>query len=447
MNTKVYSFSQGGIVFKDPTAPPQDSSANAFLPGISVIPLAQHAGPPARPLVSAGDIVREGMVIGRSRGPLSVNIHAPVPGKVLREVSWKNADGRVQDALVIRMEGAFEFLGKPDPVYPWENLSPRELMHQITEAGVVEMGRARRPIAALLDPERNGGKGQTLVVCCVFDDPWLVSDYVLCQERLKEVVEGSVIAARIGKFNRVVFVVSRREKELGQKLLSASESYETPLFSLVLTGSRYPQHNQRELELALRSCEECEEITLGSIIVLSPATLAAIWDAAVLHKPVMDRYVAVGGSAVKTPQVLRVRIGTRIGEIFAECGGLVGEPKRMATGSPFFGHTIVDMDEPVIKTTYAVFAILDDYTVERKVKNCIGCGECRVVCPVGLDPEYLFKQIKYSRNGEKTGASLPQTGCQGCGCCELVCPSHLPLSQVIANTGTYAAAEEDSYAG
>jgi electron transport complex protein RnfC len=392
-------------------------------------------------------MVREGMVIGRSHGPFPVNIHAPVPGRVIREVSWKNANGRIRNALVIRMEGAFELLGKPETIYPWRELSPCELLSQITESGVVEMTETGRPIASLLNPEESDKKEQSLVVRCVFDDPWLASDYTLCRERLDEVVEGSVIAARAGRLSRIVFAVSRREKELGQKLLAASESYETNSFSLVFTGSRYPQHNQRELELTLQSCEEREEISLGSAVILGPATLAAIWDAVVLHKPVLNRYVAVGGSAVKNPQVMRVRIGTRIGEVFAECGGFVDKPKRMATGSPFFGDMVMDMDEPVIKTTYAVFAILNDYTVERKVKNCIGCGECRVVCPVGLDPEHLFKQAKRFRNGEKPGASLPRSGCHGCGCCELVCPSHLPLSQVIARTGTYAVPGEDAYGG
>ncbi|MDR0710313.1 MAG: SLBB domain-containing protein [Spirochaetaceae bacterium] len=443
---KVYSFPRGGISVDDPTAPPRDSSAIAFLPGLSVIPLTQHAGSPAKPTVFAGDAVREGMLIGRSHGPLSANIHATVPGRVIREVSWKSAEGRICDALLIRMGGSFELLGKRETFYPWEALSPYELMRHITEFGIVEMEGAGRPIAALLNPEKSGKRDQSLVVRCVFDDPWFVSDYVLCRERLKEVVEGSAIAARTGRLNRVVFAVSHREKELGYKLLSAAASYKIPS-SLVLTGSRYPQHNQRELELALRAYEKREGILIGSVVILGPATLAAIRDAVKLHKPVLDRYVTVGGSAVKNPRVMKVRIGTRIGDVFAECGGFVDKPKRMATGSPFLGHTVMDLDEPVIKTTYAVFAILDGQAVEKKVRNCIGCGECRVVCPVGLDPEELFKRTRRSRNGQKADAFCPVDECHGCGCCELVCPSRLPLSHLIANAGTHTASGENAYGG
>jgi electron transport complex protein RnfC len=171
--------------------------------------------------------------------------------------------------------------------------------------------------------------------------------------------------------------------------------------------------------------------------------LAAIRDAVKLRKPVLDRYVTVGGSAVKNPRVMKVRIGTRIGDVFAECGGFVDKPKRMATGSPFLGHTVMDLDEPVIKTTYAVFAILEGQAVEKKAGNCIGCGECRVVCPVGLDPEELFKRTKRFQTEEKAAPSYSVDKCHSCGCCELVCPSRLPLSQLIANAGADTVSREN----
>jgi electron transport complex protein RnfC len=377
------------------------------------------------------------MLVGRSQGPLSANVHATVPGRVIREVSWKNAEGRICDALLIRMGGGFELLGKKETAYSWADLSPHELIRLIAEFGIVEMEGPGRPVAAVLNCEKTGKRDQSLVVRCVFDDPWLASDYTLCRERLKEVVEGSAIAARAGRLNRIVFAVSHREKELGRKLLSEAASYKFPS-SLVITGSRYPQHNQREMELALRTYERRKGILLGSVVVLGPATLAAIYGAVKLRKPVLDRYVAVGGSAVKNPQVMKVRIGTRIGEVFAECGGFVDKPERMASGSPFLGQAVTDLDEPVIKTTYAVFAILGRQAMEGRARNCIGCGECRAVCPVGLDPEELFKRARRFQNGDQAGSPRASAGCHGCGCCELVCPSRLPLSQVIAGGNSHA---------
>jgi electron transport complex protein RnfC len=430
---KIYSFPWGGIPFEDMTVPPRNTSVVAFLPGISVIPLVQHTGSRAYPIVSVGDFVKEGMLVGRGQGPGSANVHATVPGRVVRMVSWKMAEGHINDALVIRMEGTFGKLGKPEEIFPWQRLSFYELQQLISEYGIVEMEGIGRPVSEMFSSLHSLKEPYTLVLRCVFDDPWLAADYVLCRERIKAVVEGSVITATAARVSRIVFAVSYKEQDLGAELLAEAESVSGgfPL-SMVLVSSRYPQRNRRELEYALGLYEKKEGVKFGSSLFLGPATAAAIHDAIKLKKPILDRYVAVGGAAVKTPQVMKVRIGTRIGEIFAECGGFIDKPKWIATGSPLRGRAVVDLDEPVVKTTYGVFAILEGQVGSTVVRNCIGCGECRMVCPVGLDPEFLFKSISAK---QREGPVWDRAGeCHGCGCCEVVCPSRLPLSTTIVNS-------------
>lgn len=430
---KIYSFPWGGIPFEDMTVPPRNTSVVAFLPGISVIPLVQHTGSRAYPIVSVGDFVKEGMLVGRGQGPGSANVHATVPGRVVRMVSWKMAEGHINDALVIRMEGTFEKLGRPEEIFPWQGLSSYELQRLISEYGIVEMEGIGRPVSEMFSALHSLKEPYTLVLRCVFDDPWLAADYVLCRERLKAVVEGSVITAVAARVSRIVFAVSYKEQDLGAELLAEAEPVCGGLpLSTVLVSSRYPQRNRRELEYALGLYEKKEGVKFGSSLFLGPATAAAIHDAIKLKKPILDRYVAVGGAAVKIPQVMKVRIGTRIGEIFAECGGFIDKPKWVATGSPLRGRAVADLDEPVVKTTYGVFAILEGQVGSTVVRNCIGCGECRMVCPVGLDPEFLFKSISTK---QREGPVWDRAGeCHGCGCCEVVCPSRLPLSTTIVNS-------------
>ncbi|MHB9291524.1 SLBB domain-containing protein [Hollandina sp. SP2] len=434
---KVYTFPQGGIHFTDPTAPPASESVVAFLPVLSVIPLVQHPGAKALPLVSEGSSVREGMLIGRAQGPGSAHIHATVPGQVVRMVSWEMAEGLTNEGFVVRLKGSFEQLGKPEERFSWEQLEPGELQQHIVEYGIVEMEGSGRPLAdmfASLDKTPI-----TLVVRCVFDDPWLVADYVLCRERAAAVAEGSIILGRACRVSRIVYAVSAKEKDLGTMLLAEAQSYDIPA-SLVLVSSRYPQRNPRELELALRVYEKSEksegpaEPPLGSLLIQGPATLVAVRDALVLHRPILDRYVAVGGSGVKKPQVMKVRIGTRIGDLFAECGGFTGEPQRIILGSPLSGRRVFEknLDEPVIKTSYALSALLAKQTGGKVVRSCVGCGTCRTVCPVGLDPEALFKGIVFlKKKPEQNNGRVVE--CHGCGCCDLVCPSRFSLSTTIIN--------------
>jgi electron transport complex protein RnfC len=424
---KVYSFPRGGFAFADTTVPSRDSSVTAFLPNLSVISLTQDSGGEAYPVVMVGDLVKEGMLIGRRRGTGSANVHATVPGKVVSRVSWKGADGQTNNALVIRMEGSFEKLGKREDEFSWRGLSPGELQRLVSKCGVVEMEGSGLPLADIISDLGPSPEFLTLVVRCVFDDPWLAADYVLCRERLKEVVEGSVITAAMASARHIVFAFSHKEKELGNSFLAEAKNYAIPS-SLVLTGSRYPQRNLWELELTLRNYGKKESLELGSFLMLGPATLAAVYDAVKFKRPVLDRYVAVGGSAVKHPQVMKVRIGKRIGEVFDECGGFTEKPKRIATGSPLLGRKVVDLDEPIVKTSFAVFAILKNQSGGAP-QNCISCGECRMVCPVRLDPEELFKKIEGGNF-----RPLAEAGeCHGCGCCDVVCPSRLPLSDVILN--------------
>jgi electron transport complex protein RnfC len=426
---KIYSFFRGGIKYEDHSVPSRTGYTTAFLPALSIIPLIQHSGQKAYPVVTSGERVTEGMLIGRGQGAGSANVHATVPGRVLRSVSWKMADDTSNEALVIHLEGAFSRLGRKEEIFPWTSLSAYEIQRIISQYGIVEMEGSGIPVSDLISSRRGKGRHLSIVVRCVFDDPWLAADYVLVHEGLDRVAEGSVIAARAAMADRIVFVVSQGEDGLARRFTEMAEPFGIPV-SVIVVGNRYPQHNQRELEYALRLFEKKEGLELGNFLTLGPATLAAVFDAVKLKKPILERYVAVGGSAVKSPRVLRVRIGTRIGEVFEQCGGFAGAPACIASGSPLSGKPVVDLDEPVIKTSYAVFALLEKHKGMFSTVDCIGCGECRSVCPVSLDPEALYKAARLGLD-----AYMPQAvrACHNCGCCDLVCPSRIPLSPSIRN--------------
>jgi electron transport complex protein RnfC len=423
---KIYSFPHGGITFEDPTAPGKDNVIDSFLPAVSIIKFGEGSKK-GYPVVQIGENVREGMVIAKALESENetVNIHATVPGKVIRKISWKNRDDFNNDALVIKLEGVFEKLGKKNEIFPWNGLTGYDLQKIISEYGIVEMENSGRPLSEMISSIRKNNNKTTLVIRCVFDDPWLAADYALCKDRIGAVIEGaSIVAKACHKVSMIIIAVSNQEKELGQMLLSEAGKLDIPS-AVVLTGSKYPQRRKRELELVLDIYAKKEGYNLGSYLILGPSVLAAAYDAVVLKKPILERYVAVGGSAVKHPQIMKVRIGTRIGELIEQCGGFTGKLGRIITGSVLSGKEIKYLDEPVEKTCYAIVA-LSKIKKEKKLQNCINCGECRAVCPAGLDPQNIYKRINANNTGNIITAS-----CHGCGCCKIICPSDLPLSETI----------------
>ena len=71
-----------GLQLPRPSIPLESGYWNAAVPPVCVVPLQQHVGSVLEPLVSVGDIVREGMVIATGVDRLAVPLHAPVPGVV-----------------------------------------------------------------------------------------------------------------------------------------------------------------------------------------------------------------------------------------------------------------------------------------------------------------------------------------------------------------------------
>lgn len=425
---KIYRFPRGGLELEDPTVPPADASRIAFLPTLAVIPLTQHPGTEALPLVETGTAVQEGMLIGRGHGSGSANIHASIPGQVVKILSWKLADGRTTKGVLIRLEGSFDKLGKKTDHYNWQGLSSFDLQRIISEKGIVEMEEPGRPFVEIIREASNQSKTVSLVVRMIYDDPWLVADYVLAQERLDEILIGSAIAAKAASATHIIFAISDEEMELAERIKIRSEALGVQI-RIVITGSRYPQRNRRELETVLQRYQKNESLDLGAFCICGPATLAAVFDAVVQNKPILERYVAVGGGSIKFPKVLRVRIGTRIGDVISQCGGFLVQPKKICTGSPLKGMVVQDLDEPVTKTTIAIVALTEEQIGGEVIHDCTNCGECRAVCPVGLDPEYLYKLALLGRDSD---ALLHKAiSCHGCGCCEVVCPSRLPLSSNI----------------
>ena len=58
---------------------------------------------------------------------------------------------------------------------------------------------------------------------------------------------------------------------------------------------------------------------------------------------------------------------------------------------------------------------------------CIRCGKCVDVCPMQLQPLYLYRYAKAEDKEMLNEYYL--NDCMECGCCSFVCPGKLPLTE------------------
>ena len=420
------SLPRGGVIPPDSSLISREAPiANAAVPSVAVIPMLQHAGRAAVCVVKPGDLVREGMLIGRADGAHSANVHSSIPGWVVEVRRLALQEGISSDAVVIELGGEFDRSGRPRTLKGWEKLSRIDLLGKIQSAGVVGLGGELVPTHLKLAVMP--GKSASLLVANGIDcEPSLSADYALMREKPGEIVEALRICQVLVGAARVVLA-------LGEDAEGLVPEFERALArtglqcEIALMPSRYPQGNE-QLVVSSLDGTRLSGPHAGSV-VLNVATLFAVYEAVVMDAPLIERVLTVTGAPVAAPRNLKVRLGTPVRDLFDDCGGLSARPGKIVVGGPMRGVAIASLDIPVTKGTAGVTAFAGAEARTPKEWPCIHCGVCVEVCPWDLVPTRLHKLIQQGEIEQAMGEGLGR--CTECGCCAFACPSHIPLVDIL----------------
>jgi Na+-translocating ferredoxin:NAD+ oxidoreductase subunit C len=394
---------------------------NAFLPNGAIILLKQHAGQQARCVVRRGEYVREGMVIGRADGPFSANVHSSIPG-IVRDIRVTTLpEGGHAEAVVVALEGSFDRLGRKGERYLWKSMGRNEILATLRDRGVVDTEIPGFPLFDLLGELRDI---DLLVINAVESEPYLRAESCLLRDRGAEVMEGVAILNKILSPKRIVIAAGSHDGIPVQ----APPSDESLPVEFIPLDPKYPQDMPAQLLEAItgsRASDISRTRKAKGTTILRPSTAFAIYEAVMLAKPMVERYVSIGGGALKRPRVLKARIGTPIGDLIEECGGFLGPPARLVLRSSLRGHSVHDLDTPITKTSSAVIALDAEEVGSLRRTPCIRCGRCAEICPERLDPDTIFRLVERGMLGRALDLGL--RSCTVCGACGYICPSRVPL--------------------
>jgi len=159
--------------------------------------------------------------------------------------------------------------------------------------------------------------------------------------------------------------------------------------------------------------------------VFNVSTFAAIYRAVCLGQPLTKRIVTVSGEAVACPQNFLVPIGTSFHDLIEVAGGLHDKTERVISGGPMMGVAQSDLSVPVVKATNCVLCLLKDVNGAAENPVCLRCGKCVAVCPMRLQPLYMYRFQKAGRTEELKRLNI--LDCMECGSCSFTCPGKLPL--------------------
>ncbi len=397
------------------------------IPDMLHIPLQQHIGAPAEPIVACGDHVMKGQLIAEGKGVVSAPIHASTSGVVKRigDFLAPHPSGLPVLTLSLEPDGLDMWGDLPKPLDP-EVASPKEIADRVAAAGIVGMGGATFPSAVKLNLGQRYDL-DLLVINGAECEPYLTCDDRLMRERAEKTIMGIKVMMKALQVSKAFIAIENNKPDAFQSMEKATVDDEN--ISIVEVPARYPMGSEKHLVQAITGRETPAKgmtADLG-VVVHNVATAYAVYEAIYLGRPLISRVVTVSGRAIKKPANYDTLIGTPVSWLIDQSGGMTEMPKQLLMGGPMMGQPLPKLDVPIIKGSSGVLALNGTEVKDQNVMPCIGCGSCVAVCPCGLLPLDLAARIQHE---DLDGAdTIGIRDCVSCGSCNYVCPSHIPLVQ------------------
>lgn len=399
-----------------------------FIPKRVVLPLSQHTGSPAEPVVKPGDTVSVGSQIARATGFVSSPIHASISGKVARiHHSPAPASGRVPSIFIESQGGEDqEFRVKErNDVY---SLSAEEIISIVSSSGIVGLGGAAFPTHVKLSPPKNK-KIDTIILNGAECEPYLTCDHRIMMESSAEILKGLEVILRALDVKNAYIAIEDNKLPAIYAMEKAIRNAQYALRNtrLAVLRTKYPQGAEKQIIKAILN----RNVPAGGLpmdvgcIVQNVGTVYAVYEAVYLSKPLIERAVTLTGPCLNEPVNIRVRVGTLVSDLVEAIGGFKTQPRKIVMGGPMMGIAQYTMDVPIVKGTSGILFLSEEELLRDEESVCIRCGKCIEVCPMGLVPTTLMYRVKKDLFAEAKGLGI--MNCYECGSCAYSCPAKIPL--------------------
>jgi electron transport complex protein RnfC len=394
------------------------------------IPVAQHIGSPATPVVGKGDAVKAGQVIAEGKGFVSSNIHSSVSGKVNKIDFIVDGTGFKQTAVFIDVEGDewVDTIDRSSDIVREIKLTPEEITQRCFSSGIVGLGGATFPSHVKLTVP-SGKRCEILIINGVECEPYLTSDHRLMIEKGEEVLTGVSILMKALRVDRAMIGIENNKPDAIIHLAHLASGFQG--ISVHPLKVKYPQGAEKQLIKALINREVPSgrlPIDIGAV-VHNVGTAFAVYEAVQKNKPLFERVVTVTGKSLPRPGNYLVRTGTPVIKLIEAAGGMPEDTGKIINGGPMMGKAISNINVPVVKGMSGIIVVSKDEASRKEIRPCIRCAKCVAACAINLEP-YLLMSLSEKglfERAQKEGI----TDCMECGSCSFTCPADRPLLDYI----------------
>ncbi len=383
------------------------------------IPLQQHIGAPAVPVVKKDDKVFVGTLIAESGGFVSAPVHSSVSGTV------KDVSGGY---IVIESDSLME---KDPDLKPYPVNNAVDVANAAEACGLVGLGGAGFPakVKLTVKPE---SEIDTLIINAAECEPYITSDYRECMESYNDVLDAVYFLKEKLNIPKAVICVESNKKKAIEKLyeIASDKRDADDTVKLMRLPTKYPQGAEKVIIYSATG----RKVPVGKLpsdvgcIVMNVTSIATLYRFIKTGMPLVSKRLTVDGNAVSEPKNVIVPIGTPIKDLLDFVGGIDEEADEIIFGGPMMGVDVCNENAVVEKRNNAI-TVMKSSAKPVKQTACIRCGRCAAACPMSLYPATVESAINHGGSGKLKNLNINY--CMECGSCSFVCPASRPLTQVM----------------
>ena len=259
-------------------------------------------------------------------------------------------------------------------------------------------------------------KATTLIISCGETAPFLCASYRTLSENKKEILYGAkIIMKALGIRKTAITLEAYKKKDIAEfsQLIGESNNFE-----IVTHSRKYPADHPEVIKRTFikKFIRHADKNCTESILVITGNEAAALFESFKTGMPMINTVIPIDGDAVLSPANVSVPIGAPVSDVLAFCNVQHDRVNILIKGNPLSSEEIL-LDDHIQKDTDAVIALSSKFTSYHS-GECIACGKCHLVCPMGLYPHRLLESDKHSNT------------CIRCGCCAYICPARLDFSSI-----------------
>ena len=372
------------------------------------------------PSVEAGDTVRRGQHVAKSRNGNAVI--ASISGTVREIKTVWTAQSVHSPAIIIDKDD-----GEP--------MAPEELFDGPVPAGDLEAAMMRMRSAGVAPPWTLSGREwseedhaelpqiETAIITGMREETTVLTSQLLLDQQREKAAKGLERIGRLLPSARICLT-------LPEMYESWADAAFGQLAELHYLPESYFGRIEREVvaEILGERIPNRESYRRHGVAVLDLEYLLAIVDALDGKSSFTHKCTTISGDNIDKAMLVRFPLGSSLQHILASQGLSISDYSRPIVGGPMRGVAQFTDQTPI--TYYnGIHLISEDVAPFDSIAPCINCGRCTRVCPVDIQVHLVNRMVEFGQL--ESALTMNPEACHECGLCAYVCPAERPIVQLL----------------